>query len=73
MKPEYFEKLVAWYQEEVDSFRAKGATEEIVGEPAFLELVVDVVIAKHSDEIRAIPGFVYMILSEGLLGQIESD
>jgi hypothetical protein len=71
MKPEYLEKLVAWYEEEVDAFRAKGATEEIVREPAFLELVVDVVMAKHSEEIRAIPGFVYTILNAGILGQFK--
>jgi hypothetical protein len=49
MKREYFEQLACWFNEEVKTFKAKGASEEILTEPAFTSLLVQTVFKKHID------------------------
>jgi hypothetical protein len=62
MKPEYFDQLVRWYREERDSFKAKGATGEILQEAALHQLVLDILMTKHLAEIRSDPQFLAAIL-----------
>jgi len=62
MKREYFNQLASWFNEEVDRFKAKGASEEILKEPAFTSLLVDTVFKKHIDEIRSDPTLVEEII-----------
>jgi hypothetical protein len=62
MKREYFERLACWFNEEVKAFKAKGASEEIVSEPAFTSLLVETVFKKHIDEIFSDPAFVEEII-----------
>ena len=57
MESKYFEQLLRWFEEEREIFKAKGAKGEILSEQAFLELVLETVMAKHSGEIRANPEF----------------
>jgi len=53
MKPKYLNQLARWFNEEVETFKAKGATEEILRESAFTSLLVDTVFKKHIEEIRS--------------------
>ncbi|HXQ35512.1 MAG TPA: hypothetical protein VN843_15955 [Anaerolineales bacterium] len=62
MKREYFERLACWFNEEVKAFKAKGASEEILTEPAFTSLLVQTVFKKHIDEILSDPPFVEEII-----------
>src|ERR1700758_5059464 len=62
MKREYFERLACWFNEEVEGFKAKGASEEILKEDAFTNLLVDAVFKKHIDEIHSDPAFVEEII-----------
>jgi hypothetical protein len=62
MKREYFARLACWFNEEVKAFKAKGASEEIVSEPAFTSLLVETVFKKHIDEIFSDPEFVEEIV-----------
>jgi hypothetical protein len=62
MKREYLDQLAVWFHEEVQGFKAKGASEEIVSEPAFTSLLVDCVFEKHIDEIFSDPAFVEEII-----------
>jgi hypothetical protein len=62
MKREYFERLACWFNEEVKAFKAKGASEDILREPAFTSLLVDAVFKKHIDEIHSDPAFVEEII-----------
>ena len=62
MKPEYLDRLIAWSREEVESLKAKGATEEDAREPAFNSLLTGKVIEKHGEEIHADPLFVQEII-----------
>ena len=62
MKREYLYQLVVWFHEEVEGFKAKGASEEILREPAFSSLLVDAVFKKHIDEIHSDPAFVEEII-----------
>ena len=62
MKREYFEQLACWFNEEVKAFKAKGASAEILGEPAFTSLLVQTVFKKHIDEILSDPAFVEEII-----------
>jgi hypothetical protein len=62
MKREYLDQLAVWFHEEVDDFKAKGASEEILREPAFTSLLVDAVFKKHIDEIHSDPAFVEEII-----------
>jgi len=62
MKREYFERLACWFNEEVKAFKAKGASEEILKEDAFTNLLVDAVFKKHIDEIHSDPAFVEEII-----------
>jgi hypothetical protein len=64
MKPEYFDQLAKWFHEEREAFKAKGAKGDILEESAFLELVLDAVMAKHLAEIRSDPEFWAAILKE---------
>jgi hypothetical protein len=48
MKREYLDQLAVWFHEEVEAFKAKGATEEILGESAFTSLLVDTVFKSTS-------------------------
>jgi len=50
MKREYLDQLAVWFHEEVEGFKAEGASEEILREPAFTSLLVDAVFKKHVDE-----------------------
>src|ERR1700741_1320354 len=62
MKREYFERLACWFNEEFKALRAKGASQEIVREPAFTSLLVETVFTKHIDEIFSDPEFVEEII-----------
>jgi hypothetical protein len=62
MKREYLDLLIKWFYEEREAFKAKGAKGEILEESAFLELVLDAVMAKHLAEIRSDPEFWAAIL-----------
>jgi hypothetical protein len=62
MKRENFERLACWFNEEVEAFKAKGASEQIVSEPAFTRLLVETVFKEHIDEIFSDPTFVEEIM-----------
>jgi hypothetical protein len=62
MKAEYLNQLDRWFHEEVEGFKAKGASEEILKEDAFTNLLVDAVFKKHIDEIHSDPAFVEEII-----------
>jgi hypothetical protein len=62
MKREYLDQLAVWFHEEVEGFKAKGASEEILREPAFTSLLVDAVFKKHVDEIHSDPAFIEEII-----------
>ena len=62
MKAEYLDQLDRWFHEEVEGFRAKGASEDILTEPAFISLLVETVFKKHIDEIRSDPAFIEEII-----------
>ena len=62
MKREYFDQLARWFHEEIEGFKAKGASEEIVSEPAFTSLRVETVFKKHIDEIFSDLAFVEEII-----------
>src|ERR1700740_942733 len=62
MKREYFVRRARWFNEEVKAFKAKGASEEILIEPAFTSLLVQTVFKKHIDEILSDPAFVEEII-----------
>ncbi|HXM04230.1 MAG TPA: hypothetical protein VN939_16590 [Chthoniobacterales bacterium] len=52
-KAEHLDRLNLWYEEELAAFKAKGATDDFLTEPAFADLVLAQVLKKHEDEIRA--------------------
>jgi hypothetical protein len=62
MKREYLDQLACWFREEIEGFKVKGASEEILREPAFTSLLVETVFKKHIDEIRSDPTFVEEII-----------
>jgi hypothetical protein len=62
MKREYLDQLAVWFHEEVKAFKAKGASEDILTEPAFTSLLVDAVFKKHVDEIHSDPAFIEEII-----------
>jgi hypothetical protein len=62
MKAEYLDQLAVWFHEEVEGFKAKGASEEILREPAFTSLLVDAVFKKHVDEIHSDTAFIEEII-----------
>jgi hypothetical protein len=62
MKPEYLDQPTKWFEDEREAFKAKGAKGDILEESAFLELVLDAVMAKHLAEIRSDPEFWAAIL-----------
>ena len=62
IKAEYLNQLDRWFHEEVEGFKAKGASEEILKEDAFTNLLVDAVFKKHIDEIHSDPAFVEEII-----------
>jgi len=62
MKAEYLNQLDRWFHEEVEGFKAKGASEDILTEPAFTSLLVDAVFKKHVDEIHSDPAFIEEII-----------
>ena len=62
MRWEYLDQLAVWFQEEVEGFKAKGASEDILREPAFTSLLVDAVFKKHINEIHSDPAFVEEII-----------
>ena len=62
MKRECFDQLAVWFHAEVEGFRAKGASEDILAEPAFTNLLVDAVFKKHVDEIHSDPAFIEEII-----------
>jgi len=70
MKRKYFDQLVRWFHEEVEVFKAKGASDEILREPAFTSLLAETVYKKHIDEIRSDPMFVEEIILAQLPGRI---
>jgi lipoate-protein ligase A len=63
-KTDTLEQLAKWFDEEREAFKAKGAKGEILEEAAFLEIVLDAVMAKHLAEIRSDPEFWAAILEE---------
>ena len=62
MKREYLDQLAVWFHAEVEGFKAKGASEDILTEPAFTSLLVDAVFKKHVDEIHSDPAFIEEII-----------
>jgi len=70
MKRKYFDQLACWFHEEVEVFKAKGASDEILREPAFTSLLAETVYKKHIDEIRSDPMFVEEIILAQLPGRI---
>ena len=62
MKRQYLNQLAVWFHEEVVGFKAKGASEDILREPAFTSLLVDAVFKKHVDEIHSDPAFIEEII-----------
>jgi hypothetical protein len=62
MKAEYLDQLDRWFREEVEGFKAKGASEEILKEDAFTSLLVKTVFKNHIDEILSDPAFVEEII-----------
>jgi hypothetical protein len=62
MTREYLDQLAVWFHEELEGFKAKGASEEIVSDPAFTSLLVETVFTKHIDEILSDPAFVEEII-----------
>jgi len=62
MKREYLDQLAVWFHEEVKAFKAKGASEEILREPAFTSLLVDAVFKKDVGEIHSDPAFIEEII-----------
>ena len=62
MKREYLDQLAVWFHEKVAGFKAKGASEEILREPAFTSLLVDAVFKKRVDEIHSDPAFIEEII-----------
>ena len=62
MKAEYLDQLDRWLNEEVEGFKAKGASEEILKEDACTNLLVETVFKRHIDEIRSDPAFVEEII-----------
>jgi hypothetical protein len=62
MKQEYLDQLAVWFHAEVEGFKAKGASEEILSEPAFTSLLVDAVFKKHIDKIFSDPAFIEEII-----------
>jgi hypothetical protein len=51
-----------WFNEEVQRFKAKGASEDILREPAFTSLLVETVFKKHIEKILSDPAFVEEII-----------
>ena len=62
MKREYLDQLAVWFHAEVEGFKAKGVSEDILGEPAFTSLLVETVFKKHVDEIFSDPAFLEEII-----------
>jgi hypothetical protein len=62
MKREYLDQLAVWFHAEVEGFKAKGASEDILTEPAFTNLLVETVFQNHIDEILSDPAFVEEII-----------
>ena len=62
MKREYLDQLACWFREEIEGFRVKGASEEILREPAFTSLLVQAVFKKRIEEILSDPTFVEEII-----------
>ena len=63
--PGYLERplqFTRWSNEEVERFKVKGSSEEILKEPAFTSLLVETVFKKHIDEIRSDPTLVEEII-----------
>ena len=51
MKREYLDKLACWFRQEIEGFKVKGTSEEILREAAFTNLLVEAVFKKHIEEI----------------------
>jgi hypothetical protein len=62
MKREYLDQLAVWFHAEVEGFKAKGASEDILTEPGFTSLLVETLFKRHIDEIRSDPAFVEEII-----------
>jgi hypothetical protein len=61
MKREYLDQLAVWFHAEVEGL-AKGASEDILTEPAFTSLLVETVFQKHINEIFSDPAFLEEII-----------
>ena len=55
MKPEHLEKLIEWYREELEDFKAQGIDGEAIKKPAFAKVVLEATVRRHLPEIRADP------------------
>ena len=55
MKPEHLEKLIEWYREELEDFKAQSIDGETIKEPAFAKVVLESMVQRHFPEIRADP------------------
>jgi len=50
-------RLNAWGEVEINALKANGATEEDFKEPALANVVIEQILTKHCDELRADPEF----------------
>ena len=57
LSPEQRARLNAWGEVEINALKTKGATEVDFKEPALANLVLEQILTKHRDEIRADPEF----------------
>jgi hypothetical protein len=62
MKRGYLDQLAVWFHAEVEGLKAKGASEDILREPAFTSLLVETVFKKHIEKILSDPAFVEEII-----------
>ena len=62
MKGEYLDQLDRWFHEEVEGFKAKGASEKILKEDGFTNLLFETVFKRHINEIRSDPAFLEEII-----------
>jgi hypothetical protein len=66
VKPEHRCKLELWFLEQVEAFRAKGLTDDLLQEPSVRESIYRTSLQKHHSEILADPELVDSIVVEGL-------
>ena len=73
MKPEHLAKLELWFLEQVDAFRAKGLTDDLLLEPSVRASIYQASFHSHHDEILADSELVDSLLLEGLMVATPTD